>query len=197
MYGRLTVTSEAEVSKSGKARWVCSCSCGGATTTDTGSLNSGNTTSCGCARIDSLVGRVKKHGMCRTRTYGIWSGMLTRCTNKLDEAYSRYGGIGITVCNRWAESFENFFADMGECPSGLSIERIDNDLGYSPENCEWATYSQQAKNTRRTRLITSNGKTLCISDWAKEVGISEATIRCRIDRFNWSPTDAVSTPANE
>ena len=191
--GRLTVIKEAG-RRNGKILWSCICSCGKNINAASGDLRSGNTKSCGCLRKEITATIRKKHGMCRTRTYATWSGMISRCENKNNEAYDRYGGRGVFICKEWRESFECFLHDMGVAPEGLTIERIDNDAGYSKENCKWATYADQAKNTRRTRLITANGETLCISDWADRLGASESTIRCRIDRFNWSPIDAVSKP---
>jgi hypothetical protein len=103
-----------------------------------------------------------------TKTYNAWRNMVQRVTNANRPDYNCYGGRGVTVCQRWL-SFLNFIEDMGEKPEGLSIDRIDNSEGYSKENCRWATKREQAENTRRTRRITFNGKTMCLKAWAKEV----------------------------
>lgn len=112
--------------------------------------------------------------------YVSWACMIQRCTNPNTKTYHRYGGRGITVCERWL-SFENFLADMGTRPApGHSIERIDNDGNYEPGNCRWATRSDQMKHTSRTRLITAFGKTQTFSDWCKELSISKGTLHKRL-----------------
>jgi hypothetical protein len=122
------------------------------------------------------------HGLRYHPLYGRWNGMVQRCRDKNHVRYAKYGGKGITVCERWL-SFPNFLADMGEPPVGTSIERIDNSKGYSPENCIWADSSTQMRNTSRTRLIEFNGKTQCVMDWAKEIGINESSLRERLEKW--------------
>ena len=122
------------------------------------------------------------HGLRYHPLYGRWNGMVQRCHDKNHVRYAKYGGKGITVCERWL-SFPNFLADMGEPPAGASIERIDNSKGYSPENCIWADSSTQMRNTSRTRLIEFNGKTQCVTDWAKEIGIHESSLRERLTKW--------------
>jgi hypothetical protein len=130
-----------------------------------------------------------KHGAASrsglTPTYRIWRDMKSRCSNPNRKDYRYYGGRGIKVCERWLE-FSNFLADMGERPEGLTLERKDNNLGYSKENCRWATRAEQNLNSRNNRNITYAGKTLCIRQWALNLGIREATIRNRLDRLGWS-----------
>jgi len=120
--------------------------------------------------------------------------MIDRCENPKNAAFARYAGRGIGVCAKWRASFEAFLSDMGEAPSGLTLERLDNNAGYSPENCTWATYRAQARNTRRCRSLTHEGRTMLISDWAKEIGIRESSLRCRIGRLGWTVERALSTP---
>lgn len=117
----------------------------------------------------------------RTSTYQIWEGIKKRCTSQTCKAYKNYGGRGITICARWMH-FENFLADMGERPDGLCIERIDNNQGYSPENCVWANRTQQAKNRRNTRFIEAFGKRQTVSEWVAETGLSYYTIYLRLRR---------------
>lgn len=131
-----------------------------------------------------------KHGFRYTKLYGRWLGIRQRCNDPNHVRYERYGGRGITVCERWS-SFENFLADMGEPPQGASIERIDNDKGYSPDNCIWATSKQQSRNQSRARFYEFDGKNQCISDWAKDLGINEASLRERLSK--WSVEKALST----
>ena len=114
-------------------------------------------------------------------TYEVWGGMKKRCLCKSNEAYKHYGARGITVCERWFK-FENFLSDMGEKPDGLTLERINNNLGYSPENCKWATRTDQARNKRNARYITVNNKTQTIQQWSEETGLSYYTIYLRLRR---------------
>src|ERR1019366_8859455 len=107
-----------------------------------------------------------------TTEFNIWSGMRRRCSKPNRHNYFNYGGRGIKVCERWQQSFKNFLHDMGPRPSGKSLDRINNNLGYSPENCRWATPSQQINNRRNSILITHNGQTLPLSEWAKNASVS-------------------------
>lgn len=126
---------------------------------------------------------VKKHGMAMTPTYHVWQGMKTRCYNKNFHAYPNYGARGITVCDRWLESFENFYEDMGEKPHKKSLDRIDNSKGYSKENCRWATNEEQQRNRRWARLLTYKGVTKPIAEWAEITGIPYGSIFGRLNKF--------------
>jgi hypothetical protein len=119
--------------------------------------------------------------------------MISRCKDPKNESYERYGGRGIKVTDRW-EYFANFVQDVGERPNGHSLDRINNDGDYSPENCRWATAKQQANNRASNRLITHNGKTLCITAWSKLLGGKKHLVKNRL-RYGWSEADAVSIPA--
>ena len=139
----------------GGAKWLCACVCGEIRPVRMRSLISGHSSSCGCKhreRVVALMSQVRTtHGMSgkatKTRTYRIWANMKSRCGNPRIPAFKNYGGRGIEVCERW-KSFENFLSDMGECPTTLTIERVNNDLGYEPSNCRWATMAEQGKNRR-------------------------------------------------
>lgn len=137
----------------------------------------------------------KTHGRSGTREFEIWMGMLNRCRNPNNHKWPWYGGRGIAVCDRW-NKFENFLADMGECPSPQhSLDRYpDNDGDYAPGNVRWATAPEQSINTRRNVFLTAFGRTLTISQWALEFGVKRHTIAFRI-RYGWSAERAVSTPA--
>jgi len=190
-YGRLTVVSRNGSDSGNIARWLCVCSCGKETTVNGSSLRKGLTKSCGCIKTESLKGRAT-HRMGKTKTYGVWSTMLDRCNNKKAKTYNRYGGRGIYVCKRWHD-FELFFADMGEKPDGLTLERIDNNAGYYPENCKWATRAVQARNTSATRLnevavrviryLVSTGRKQ--RDIAKAHGVSNECINKVALNLNW------------
>ena len=126
----------------------------------------------------------------KSPAYVSWLTMRYRCFNTVQKRYYRYGGRGITVCNRWRNSFENFLADMGERPEGLTLDRINNDGDYTPENCRWATYEEQANNTPRNRYITLNGMTLSVSQWSRKINLHPQTIYSRLNR-GCSPEDAL------
>lgn len=163
-FGRLTARYPYGINSQRHATWYCVCSCGREGVFSGPSLRSGNTKSCGCASHELLETRNHKHGQCkrgeRASENAIWSAMKQRCSNPNNRDYRLYGGRGISVCDRWLESFDNFMADMGNRPSPAhSIDRIDNDGNYEPSNCRWATKSVQNRNTRRIRpVLRSDGK---------------------------------------
>ena len=131
-----------------------------------------------------------KHGMCRTPIYESWKSMKARCSNPKNPAYKNYGLRGITVCKRWL-TFSNFYADMGNPQKGKSLDRKNNNLGYSKKNCRWATPTQQSANSRRVRFVSFKGKKYYITEFCREFGISYATIRTRLSR-GWNINKAIS-----
>jgi len=182
-FGRLTAVKRGHSKKNGAA-WLCLCDCGKHTVVYSTRLRNGDTQSCGCYQRHQLSLRKKTHGKSQTITYQAWLNMKARCYNQKIPAYKNYGGRGIAVCDRWLNSFENFYSDMGEMTVGLTIERIDNDKGYSPKNCKWATRVEQARNMRSTRMIRYGGKNQSLSAWAEEIGINYRTL---IDRLRRHP----------
>lgn len=144
-YGRLTVLSR-EPNQSRSVSWRCRCDCGNETVVFGSNLHTGNTLSCGCLVKPTL--RARKHGDTGSAEYWVWTGMHQRCRDPNHVAYHHYGGRGIAVCDRW-KTYANFLADIGRRPSSkFTLERINNDEGYSPENCTWATWKQQVHNRR-------------------------------------------------
>jgi hypothetical protein len=125
--------------------------------------------------------------------YRIWEGMKHRCYNPSNKRFALYGSRGISVCERWRESFAAFMADMGPCPVGMSLDRIDNDGNYCPENCRWTTMRVQGRNTRHNRLITHNGQTKCLIEWAESSGINADAIYARL-RLGWPVERALTEP---
>lgn len=178
-FGRLKVLSETGSDKWNTVCWLCLCACGQKVIVTGTHLRSGNTKSCGCLQKERISAVKTIHGQTGSRTYKSWTEMRVRCNNPNSKIYKYYGGRGIIICNRWNE-FKNFFADMGERPENLSIERINNNKGYSPDNCKWGTRKEQARNSRHNHVITYQGKTQCMSAWAEELGINYKALWARL-----------------
>jgi hypothetical protein len=132
----------------------------------------------------------KIHGQSNSKEYMAWAEIKRRCYNKNNKDYYRYGGRGIKVCDRWLNSFENFFADMGERPEKYSIDRIDNDGNYCPENCRWVTHKEQCNNKSNNVFLTIRGKTMSIKEWSTYTGQNHKTVRSRL-KLGWTPEQAI------
>lgn len=193
-FGRLLVLRPAEESRyGGKKAFVCLCECGTEKIIVGTSLRRGLSRSCGCQTIQWGNQSRKTHGLARHRLVGTWRSMKQRCYNPNHDAYARYGGRGIKVCERW-HALENFVADNEALAKpGLTLDRRDNDGDYTPDNCRWITPKEQGRNRSVNRLITVDGRTQCVAAWAEEYGVRPNLILERLER-NWPEDEAVTTP---
>jgi|SRR5450631_309226 len=187
-FSRLVVLERVESDK--KVMWRCLCDCGNESIVDSANLADGHSRSCGCLVKDKARENFTTHGLTNIPEHKAWMSMNNRCNNENDRQYVDYGGRGIHICERWL-SFENFLEDMGNKPSPQhSIDRIDNELGYSKDNCRWATTKEQANNRRSNRLLIIDGITKTLSECADEYQISYGVIQNRLKK-GWSDEDAV------
>lgn len=189
-FGKLTVLSRA-ASIDNDAAWLCRCDCGAETTVRSGNLKRAKACTKWCSRV------ITTHGMARTKEYRAWRGIKKRCLVKSCALYKNYGGRGIGMFAEWQDSFEAFYRYVGKAPSpSHSIDRVNNDGNYEPGNVRWATYTQQARNTRRNHLLTHDGISMCISDWADFVGIRAGVIFTRL-HHGWDVDRALTTPVQK
>lgn len=178
------------------AEWLCLCDCGTEREVRASNLRSGAVKSCGCKMRSRLRELRTTHGMSRTPEWNSWEAMLKRCRESAHKHFHRYGGRGISVCDRWL-SFENFYADMGPRPSPQhSIDRIDNDGNYEPANCRWATAVDQQNNRSTNIVLSLNGRSQSVALWARELGIPENTLRARV-RHGWADEDVLLRPVTK
>lgn len=187
-YGRLLVIDKLYIRGLGTG-WKCQCDCGKEIYAAGHNLDSGNTASCGCLAIEVRT----THGKTKSRAYVIWKAMHQRCGNPKAMGYQNYGGRGIKICDEW-QTFEPFFADMGDPPDGHSLERVDNNGNYQKSNCRWASYKEQLNNTRHNRVIEAFGRKQTFTQWAEEFNLSPTTLRNRIDRSKIPPEQALTLP---
>lgn len=190
IFGDLTVVAKYGRQGTGML-WTCTCTCGTEIQVRTEKLRMGRKTSCGCK---SRVGRPPLHGKYGTRIYKIWESMKQRCFNENHKSYADYGGRGITVCKEWVDSFDRFYADMGEPPSEThTLDRRDNDGSYSPGNCRWATTEEQHLNRSDNSYLTLNGVTKTQAEWSRITGLSRLTIQQRRKR-GWTDEQTLTLP---
>lgn len=175
VFGKLTVLS-IDGKRNNKTQLLCQCSCGNTTHAYVAHLVQRRRNSCGCNQDGH-----PRHGLRHSREYSIWTDMRKRCSNPNSTSYHNYGAKGIAVCDRWTD-FKNFYDDMGPCPEGRSIDRIDGTKGYSPDNCRWATAQQQIENRAVQKMYTLNGETMTLPNWCKKLGINYSTMRNRLNR---------------
>lgn len=187
-FGKLLVLKEAGKDKYRACLWLCKCDCGKIKAVKATNLKLGLIKSCGrCLKIT--------HGMTKTAVYRAWQHMLDRCKNTNNPSYKNYGERGIKVCKRW-ERFETFYKDMGNPSEGLTLERIDNNKGYFPDNCKWATMKAQSNNSRMNVIIEYQGLKLTMKQWSEKLGINYATLKLRIRR-SWPIAKALTEPVRK
>lgn len=185
-FGRLVVLRRSEKRCGASLKWLCQCDCGNIVDVIGSNLRGGRTESCGCLRSETSIGRHKTHGLSRSskkdnRIYRIWCGMKERCLNRNFKYWHRYGGSGIDICDEWKNdymAFHNWAIENGY-KDDLTIDRIDNQRGYEPSNCRWATYEQQLKNRRNSVFVMYNGEKKTVGEVARIEGISWDTAKRR------------------
>lgn len=179
--------------------WLCKCDCGNIISVDADKLKSKHTQSCGCYCREKTTIMNKTHGLSDTRLYKIYHSMKKRCYNEKSNSYFRYGAVGITICDNWLESFENFYnwANSNGYNDKLSIDRINNNMGYCPDNCRWVSIKQQQNNKKNNLTITYNNKTQSLTDWCNELNLDYFTINQRIRKLKWDINKAFTQPVKE
>ena len=183
-YGYLTVLERAENNKRGQTCWRCLCFCGDEIVVPASELKKPNREymSCGCMKDLTIAMKKRTHGMSRHPAWGVWHSMKQRCLDPGHPAYHNYGGRGITVCDRWLKSFENFWEDMGPTwKKGLDLDRIDNNIGYMPENCRWTERKLNNRNRRINRIIDSPLGRMTVSELSEKTGIGVTTLLYRLN----------------
>lgn len=193
-FGRLSAIEPTEVIGNGKVKWLCRCECGNTAVVLNYNLLNGHTLSCGCLQKEKSKECATTHGLSKTRLHRTWAHMKERCTNPNVRNYDGYGGRGITLCDEWMTfapfakwAIENGYSD------DLTIERIDNNSGYSPNNCRWATPFEQASNKRSNHTLTIDGVTDTMTNWARKFNIKPTTVFDRLHK-GWSEYEALTTP---
>lgn len=194
-FGRLTVESFLYMDKNRHSMWICKCDCGKTKIVQSNNLKSGHTKSCGCLYEEVNV-KHRKHG---TRLYRIWRGMVTRTENKGDKRFCDYGGRGIRICEEWRKDFQKFYdwAMSHGYDKNLTIDRIDNDKGYYPDNCRWADRKTQSNNRRYNVRIKYQGEQHTLSQWSEKLGIAEGTLWNRLYLRCWTVEEAFETQVGQ
>ena len=193
-YGKLLVVEYAG-SNGHNALWKCKCDCGNECVKLGIHLRTGHINSCGCLHKEQLINRNRRYDVIASRRlYLIWHSMIERCENAKSISYKNYGGRGISVCEEWHD-FERFanWANGSGYSENLTIDRLDNDKNYCPENCKWSTMKEQGRNKRTNRMVTIGGKTCTLSEWCESYEISQVTVQSRL-RYGWDIEKAITTP---
>lgn len=190
-FGKLIAVAFHHSSANRSSYWLYSCDCGGEVIARNTHVRKGDVSSCGCIRRE----RFMKHDMSQTSLFVAWVNMRNRCYKEDNDMFALYGGRGITVCARWLESFQNFYDDMGDKPTDKhSLDRIDSNGNYEPNNCRWSTNHVQTRNRRSNRFYEFKGERLCLSDLAEKYGFKYACINKRL-MLGWTIEKALTIPS--
>lgn len=195
-FGRLTVIKRVEKqNKTRSAYWLCQCECGNTTIVSSPNLKNKHAMSCDCLQQESRLTHSITHGLTKTRIYKIYLGMKKRCYNKNYFQFQYYGGKGIRICDEWLNNFKSFYdwSIANNYNDTLTIDRINSNGNYCPENCRWVDKYVQANNKKTNKLITYNNETHTMKEWSKITGLTYSTIQHRLDR-NWDIEKALTTP---
>lgn len=183
--GRLKVLYRLHNYRKKGVYWLCVCDCGNLKIVSSNNLRNGHTKSCGCLQKEptNII-----HGKSDTRLYKIYGCMKDRCNNKLHPAYFDYGERGIKICDEWLHDFQAFYdwSMSNEYDETLTIDRIDNNKGYSPDNCRWVDMKTQVRNRRNTKYITYKGETKTIKEWCEILGLNYKTVFARLHYYRWT-----------
>lgn len=191
-FGRIIPIKRNGADRFGNAKWMCICDCGKKFIAISNNIRSGNTSSCGCLKSEIDSTRTRTHGMSKTGSYSVWTSMKQRCLNPKNKDFKYYGGRGITICKKWLK-YENFVSDMGLRPSqDHQIDRKNNNLGYSKQNCRWTDRIHQMSNTRSNKYIEFDGCKMTFASWSRATGLSPKTIRYRL-KAGWSIKKTLTT----
>ena len=192
-FGRLTVLYRLHnYHDKHNSHWLCVCECGNLAEVSLPNLRSGTTKSCGCLNVEKCKVTHTKHGKCNSRLNKIYSDIKRRCNNTNRKAYDDYGGRGIVVCNEWRNDFMSFYdwSMANGYDDTLTIDRIDNDKGYSPDNCRWVNMKQQNRNKRNNRYFVINGDKRCLSEWCEMYSINYGKVQARL-KYGWTIEQAL------
>lgn len=194
-FGRLTALYKLHNNHTKYAVWLCVCDCGNLKEVKSDALRTGNTKSCGCLNIDIH----SRHKLSRSRIYYIWCHIKARCTNKNNKDYQNYGARGITICDSWTTDFLTFhdWTINNGYQDNLTIDRINVDGNYEPENCRWATLKEQCRNKRNNRNITINGETHCLKEWCEILNLNYNTARTRLYHLKWPIENVLKQEAHD
>ena len=202
-FGRLTVIKldhkkQRNDKRGTRCYWLCECDCGNITTVLTEALKSGHTKSCGCLGKEKRLEANKTHNLTNNRIYSIWHGIKARCFNNNEKAYKNYGERGITLCEEWKNNFMTFYnwSINNGYQDNLTIDRINVNGNYEPNNCRWVNQKQQSRNMRKNHNITYKGETHCLAEWAEILDINYSTLTERV-RKNWSVEDIFKKPVKK
>lgn len=193
-FGRLTVSERAE-KLNNRTAWICKCECGNIAVVNTDPLRAGKTKSCGCIAKELVTNLNLSHGQKRnrkaSREYKSWQHAKSRCFVSSNRKYKIYGARGITMCDRWANSFMSFYEDMGPCPQGMTLDRIDVNGNYEPGNCRWATPKEQSRNIRKNVIVNFKGRPLTLVEFSEKIGANYKTVH-RLYRYQKMNVDEIA-----